>query len=125
MERNERSAVARAFAPLTPVFNPLLSRVAGRRFVPLYALLRHRGRRSGRMYSTPVVAHREGDDVLIPMPFGDSAQWTRNLLAAGEGGLRWKGVEYALANPQVVPAWSGAPQVVGIRQALRARMAAR
>ena len=38
------------------VLNPLIVRLAGRPGVPLLVVLRHRGRRSGRAYATPVVA---------------------------------------------------------------------
>ena len=65
--------------------------LAGRRVLPLWAVLEHRGRSSGTVRRTPVVALRTGDGFMIPMPFGPSTQWTQNVIAAGEATLTWKG----------------------------------
>ena len=86
----------------TRLFNPLTRRFAGSRSFPLYALVRHHGRRSGRAYATPVVVHPTRDGFLIPLAFGEGADWFRNVRAASGGVLRWRGVEYQLAEPEVV-----------------------
>jgi len=54
-------------------------------YLPPYARVLHRGRRSGNPYRTPVVAFRSGADLVVALPYGDGADWVRNLLAAGEG----------------------------------------
>ena len=46
--------------PLTKVLNPLMVRLAGRRFFPM-AQIHHVGRRSGKAYVTPTSAHIRGD----------------------------------------------------------------
>src|SRR5947209_3839077 len=89
-----RAPVARVFGPLTRVFNPLALRFAGSRVMPLYAVIRHRGRRSGRVYATPVAVTRRGDALVVPLPFGSSADWCRNVVAAGECIVRWNGAEH-------------------------------
>jgi len=86
----------------TRLFNPLILKLAGRRHVPLYAIIEHRGRRSGRTYTTPVAARPTADGFLIPMAFGEQADWYRNVMAAGECVLHWNGAAYALAEPEVV-----------------------
>lgn len=90
--------IRRLSRPLVPVGLPL----AGRRWFPYYAILRHAGRKSGKAYSTPVVARPTADGFLIPLPFGDATQWARNLFAAGGGTLRYAGREHRIAEPQVV-----------------------
>jgi hypothetical protein len=52
------------------VLNPLVLGVARRRHSADYAILRHVGRRSGRSYATPVVAHPVDDGFLIALPYG-------------------------------------------------------
>lgn len=84
------------------LLNPLMAKLAGRRYVRLFAVLQHRGRRSGHVYETPVVAQRTADGFVVPMPFGERTDWYRNLLAAGEGMIRWNGAAYHVVEPQMV-----------------------
>lgn len=81
---------------------PVASHLAGSRWFPLWAILRHTGRTSGKAYATPIVALRTPDGFLIPLPFGDATQWARNLFAAGGGSLRFASEEYRIAEPQIV-----------------------
>jgi deazaflavin-dependent oxidoreductase (nitroreductase family) len=83
-------------------FGPLGRRLAGTRWFPLWAILRHTGRRSGTKYAIPVVALPTDDGFLIPLPFGSQTQWVQNLLASGGGGVRWRGHEYGIKRPEVV-----------------------
>lgn len=87
---------------LARVVEPVASHFAGTRWFPLWAILRHTGRTSGRTYATPVVGLRTPDGFLIPLPFGDATQWARNLFAAGGGALRFAGREYCIAEPRIV-----------------------
>jgi deazaflavin-dependent oxidoreductase (nitroreductase family) len=91
-----------ALALGTRLFNPIILKLAGRRHVPLYAVIEHRGRRSGRVYTTPVAARPTADGFLVPMAFGEQADWYRNVVAAGECVLRWNGTAYALAEPELL-----------------------
>src|SRR5205807_7627193 len=88
-----RPLAGRIFGLFTPYLNRYAARIAGGQYVPLWVLLRHRGRRSGRMYATPVVGKRVRDGFAIPMAFGEGADWYRNLAASGEGTIRWHGEE--------------------------------
>ena len=76
--------------------------VAGRRWLPYYAILRHTGRTSGKAYSTPVVSLRTPEGFIIPLPFGDATQWAKNLFAAGGGSFRRGGREYQIGEPRIV-----------------------
>jgi deazaflavin-dependent oxidoreductase (nitroreductase family) len=78
--------------------------LAGRRFFPLWALLHHRGRRSGREYAVPVGVRVTADGYFIALPFGERTQWVHNVMAAGGCTLRWRGEDLALADPTIVGA---------------------
>ena len=122
---HERPFVAGIFGIFTPFLNRFIVHVAGGRFVPFWALLRHRGRRSGREYATPVTARRIRGGFAVPMAFGAGADWYRNVRASGVATIRWGGKEYALIEPQAIapesavfafPGWQRALfRAIGIR----------
>jgi deazaflavin-dependent oxidoreductase (nitroreductase family) len=76
--------------------------VAGRRFFPLWAVLRHRGRKSGRDYAVTVGVRATADGYFIALPFGERTQWVHNVMAAGGCTLRWRGTDIVLADPTIV-----------------------
>src|SRR2546423_13473947 len=81
--KSERPLAGRIFGVFTPVLNRIVTRIAGKLYVPLYILLRHRGRRSGRAYATPVEGMRVPGGLAIPMSFGERADWDRYIVSAG------------------------------------------
>jgi deazaflavin-dependent oxidoreductase (nitroreductase family) len=87
---------------LTRRLNPLIAKLAGRRHVRAYALIEHRGRRSGRIYTTPVSARPIAGGFMVPMAFGEQADWFRNVQAAGECVIRWNGDAYHLVEPELM-----------------------
>jgi deazaflavin-dependent oxidoreductase (nitroreductase family) len=112
-------------------FNRLVLRLAGTRLLPLYGIIEHRGRRSGRTFRTPVVVRPTNDGFIVPMPWGEGTDWYRNVRAAGECVIRWKGRDYPLESPEVIDAaearavfstlqWAGMTRF-GIEQCLRLR----
>jgi len=48
-------------------FNAFVLRFAGSRYLRLYGVVHHRGRRSGRTYTTPVVVRPTADGFVIPL----------------------------------------------------------
>ena len=82
--------------------NPVMLRMAGR---PNWyaARLEHVGRRSGRLYATPVVAKPVTGGYAVPLPYGRHVDWLRNLEAAGRARLQVDGQRYRVANPRIVP----------------------
>ncbi|NUR25369.1 MAG: nitroreductase family deazaflavin-dependent oxidoreductase [Catenulispora sp.] len=57
-------------------------------------LLTHRGRNSGREYTTPLIDQKHGDDyVIVASKGGDPShpEWYLNLLADPEAGVQVKG----------------------------------
>ncbi len=66
------------------------------------AAVKHVGRRSGRSYTTPVGARPLLDGFVIPLVYGSSVDWCRNVLAAGTCTLIWKKQEYTLERPETI-----------------------
>jgi deazaflavin-dependent oxidoreductase (nitroreductase family) len=101
----------------TRLVNPLVLRLAGTRLLPLYGVLVHHGRRSGKAYHTPIVVRPIRDGFLVPMPWGESTDWYRNIRAAGACVIRWRGRDYALGQPEPV-AVAAAREAFGPLQAV-------
>ena len=89
----------------------LSRRMAGTRWFPLWGILRHRGRTSGKAYATPIVALAAPDGFLIPLPFGDQTQWLKNIQAADHAGLRHAGHDYVIDHPEVVDLKTAGPDL--------------
>jgi deazaflavin-dependent oxidoreductase (nitroreductase family) len=87
--------------------NRLAGTVAGRHRSP-FALVHHRGRRSGRAYTTPVVAFPIAGGFVIPLPYGADADWCRNVLLARRTVIEYDGNTYAVHAPEVVDAQANA-----------------
>ena len=94
--------VDRIIRPLTHLLNPLILRIAGARWVPMFSLLHHRGRKSGRIYATPVTAFPRGGWFWFGLAFGEHSGWARNVIAAGDADLRYRGTNYHLVEASVV-----------------------
>ena len=92
------------------ILNPVMLLAAGRRHW-YAAKLHHLGRRSGRPYTTPVVAEPVPDGFVVPLPYGSGVDWLRNVRAAGEAVIDLHGIPYAVDQPQVVPAAEVLPMV--------------
>ena len=69
-------AVARFNARVT---NRVTRPLAGR--LPGFGIVSHVGRRSGRIYRTPVNVFRDGDHV-IALTYGAESDWVKNVIAA-------------------------------------------
>lgn len=116
------------------VFNPLARPLAGSGLIPVWGVVRHTGRRSGRAFATPVALAATRDGFFVPLPWGDRTDWCRNLVAAGGGAIRYRGREYPVRDPEVVSAALATPAfprllrpiipVVGIKTFLHLRRVA-
>jgi deazaflavin-dependent oxidoreductase (nitroreductase family) len=85
---------------LARVTSPLTMPLAGKRWNPVFAIVEHQGRKSGRHYATPVAVRRSADGFVISLAFGAQVDWYRNLLNAGGGTLRWRGRAYWVTAPE-------------------------
>jgi deazaflavin-dependent oxidoreductase (nitroreductase family) len=52
-------------------------------WMPGFAIVSHVGRRSGRLYRTPVNVFRDGERYVFALTYGADSDWVRNVLAAG------------------------------------------
>jgi deazaflavin-dependent oxidoreductase (nitroreductase family) len=101
------------------------------RRLPTFGVLTHRGRRSGRAYTTPVNVFRRGDRYFFFLTYGADVDWVKNVLASGTCSLETHGRRVELIEPQMVtdPALRPAPpfarfierRVAGVTQYMRMR----
>ena len=63
------------------VTNPVTRHIAF--WMPGFAIVSHVGRRSGRLYRTPVNVFQDGDRYLFALTYGADSDWVMNVLAAG------------------------------------------
>jgi deazaflavin-dependent oxidoreductase (nitroreductase family) len=82
------------------ITNRITSRFAAR--LPGFGILTHVGRRSGKVYRTPVNVFREPNGFLIALTYGRDSQWVRNVLTAGGCQLETRRVRYQLSAPTIV-----------------------
>ena len=98
------------------------NRVAGplARRLPLFGVVTHPGRRSGREYTTPVNVFRVPGWYVIALTYGPDSEWTKNVLAAGGCWLETRGRRVRLAGPRLVTDESRRLVPVPVRPVLRA-----
>ncbi len=111
--------------PLARIVPPL----AGSRWIPLYGILGHVGRKSGTSYRTAIVARPTADGFVIPLPWGEATHWKQNVFAANGGTLRVGGREWIIRDPELIdlaaawpamgPIFGRACRVFGLRQFVR------
>jgi deazaflavin-dependent oxidoreductase (nitroreductase family) len=80
--------------------SPMTMPLAGKWWNPVFAVVEHRGRRSGRHYATPVAVRRAAGGFVISLAFGAQVDWYRNLVAADCGTIRWRGERYRVSRPE-------------------------
>ena len=90
-----------ALRQLTRVMRPLALRSAGKEG-SASSVIHHVGRRSGRVYQTPVVAAAHDDSFLIALPYGERTDWLKNVLAKGSASLMTGGKTYQVDRPEVI-----------------------
>lgn len=118
---------------LTKVLNPALGKIAAWGWIPVWGVVVHTGRKSGRRFATPIALGKTNDGFVIPLPWGPGTDWCRNLVAAHGGIVRWGGVDYSVRDPEVIEQAVAVPAfprlirplipVVGIERFLRVRHA--
>ncbi len=75
--------------------NHLTRRIARSRFGP-FAIVRHVGRRSGKLYETPIIVAPIQDGFLIELTYGYDVDWHKNVVAAGGCTIVRHGKEYKI-----------------------------
>lgn len=70
-------------------------------WAPGWAVVIHRGRKSGRIFRTPLWAFRRQGRYLIALTYGSDTDWLRNALAAGGCELETRRRRYQVGSPRV------------------------
>ena len=82
------------------VTNRITSRFAA--WLPGFGIITHVGRKSGKVYRTPVNVFRAPNGFLIALTYGTQSEWVKNVLAAGGCQLETRGARYQLTAPTIV-----------------------
>jgi deazaflavin-dependent oxidoreductase (nitroreductase family) len=107
-------AVFRPFT--THVFNPISRRFV--RWLPGFAILGYRGRKSGEAYRTPMNVFRYGGGWVFALTYGSDVQWVKNVLAAGEATLEIRTRTIRLVDPELIVDPERRLMPFGVRQLL-------
>ena len=86
--------------------NKVMGLIAGKPRSPI-ALIRHRGRISGKWYTTPIITAPAQDGFIFALTYGPEVDWYRNILADRKAVLVWRGNSYSLGRPLPLPAEIG------------------
>jgi deazaflavin-dependent oxidoreductase (nitroreductase family) len=81
------------------VTNHIIGPVA--RWLPGFGVVIHRGRKSGRLYRTPVNVFRRPGGWEFALTYGEG-DWVRNILHAGGGELITRGSIHPFTDPVVI-----------------------
>jgi deazaflavin-dependent oxidoreductase (nitroreductase family) len=76
--------------------------------LPPWAVILHRGRRSGRHYRTPLFAFRRDRTLVIALLYGQNSGWLRNLRAGGGQVIR-AGRTFTVGPPEVIDTSGAGP----------------
>jgi deazaflavin-dependent oxidoreductase (nitroreductase family) len=82
------------------VTNRITSLFAG--WLPGFGILTHVGRRSGKVYRTPVNVFRAPNGFIVALTYSSQSEWVKNVLATGSCELQTVGSKYQLVAPNVV-----------------------
>jgi deazaflavin-dependent oxidoreductase (nitroreductase family) len=74
-----------------------------------YTVVYHVGRRSGKVYSTPVFAYYNGETIIVPLPYGENVDWLRNVLAKGNCEIVGNRSKMTAANLEILESAAALP----------------
>ena len=96
---------------LTVLNNSLnrLTRRLARRGVGPFALVRNVGRKSGKVYETPVILAKVPEGFVAELTYGPEVQWYRNIVAAGGCEVVYRGRDHVVNAIEPYPVDAGRP----------------
>jgi deazaflavin-dependent oxidoreductase (nitroreductase family) len=97
------------------VTNPIQGQYAW--LIPPWATIVHVGRRSGRVYRTPVIAFVRRGTIAVVVLYGEQSDWVRNVLAGGGRVVRG-GRTFDLLKPRVEDAAAAATGISAVGRRL-------
>ena len=71
-------------------------------WLPGFGMLTHVGRKSGKVYRTPVNVFRAPRGFIIALTYSRKCEWVKNVVACGGCELQSRGRKYQLFAPTVV-----------------------
>jgi len=71
-------------------------------WLPGFGILTHAGRKSGKVYRTPVNVFRAANGFIVALTYSSQSEWVKNVLTAGGCELRTRGKKYQLSALKVV-----------------------
>jgi deazaflavin-dependent oxidoreductase (nitroreductase family) len=71
-------------------------------WLPGFGILTHVGRKSGKVYRTPINVFRVSNGFIIALTYSSQSEWVKNVLAAGGCDLKTRGKKYQLSAPNVL-----------------------
>src|SRR2546423_8790598 len=80
--------------------NRITSLFAG--WLPGFGILTHVGRKSGKVYRTPINVFRASNGFLIALTYSSQSEWVKNVVAAGSCEVKTPGRRYQVSAPNVV-----------------------
>jgi len=96
MMRFRKKSLARFNLAVT---NKITSRFAG--WLPGFGIITHVGRKSGKVYHTPINVFRVPNGFAIALTYGRESEWVKNVLAANQCELQTRGRHYRLSHPTI------------------------
>ena len=70
-------------------------------WLPGFGILTHVGRKSGKVYRTPINVFRVPNGFIVALTYSSQSEWVKNVLAAGGCELKTRGTKYQLSAPSV------------------------
>jgi deazaflavin-dependent oxidoreductase (nitroreductase family) len=80
--------------------NPALRPLA--RKLPAFGVVTCPGRKTGRIYRTPINVFRRGEAFYFFLTYGSDAQWVKNVIAAGSCSLETRDRAVQLVEPELI-----------------------
>jgi deazaflavin-dependent oxidoreductase (nitroreductase family) len=97
MMRYRKKSLARFNLRVT---NRITGQFAG--WLPLFGIITHVGRKSGKVYHTPVNVFRTLNGFAIALTYSRESEWVKNVAAAAGCELQTGGRHYRLSDPTIV-----------------------
>lgn len=102
------------------VANPLTRTFAGR--IPPFAIVYHRGRKSGRIFQTPIMAYESEAGYVIALTYGPDRDWVKNVLHTGGCYLGVRGKRIRLDQPEILAGSAGMAYMPAVVRAVLKRI---
>ena len=71
-------------------------------WLPRFGILTRVGRKSGKVYRTPINVFRASNGFIIALTYSSQSEWVKNVFAAGGCEIKTGGKKYQLSAPKVV-----------------------